>query len=800
MATSVKLKEAFEVEAQYGAFYTGGPVSWTSDGEELICLDIGKINIINVDTGNIAKTIGAVEEGVDEDVIYTFALSYDNLHILTAHKSGLLKLWSKEDGTLIKMWKAVHQGPIAKLCFRRDGNMVATGGSDSTIRTWDYVKKTCVSALKGSQGVVSIVQFHPDSGQNLIFGVGDDNSINCWDFITKENKMTLKGHYSKVTALDFTADFKHLVSVSRDKVLILWDLMKKSQARVIPIYEALEGVCVLPNNFKLPNNFNLAANENKEKIFAAVAGESGAVNVWECTESRIVYTQTNSIIAKASEEGGLAITQLLYCPKKSQIAVVSVDHNIMVYNLSTFFCSKQLVGFSDEILDICFLGKKGRYLAVATNSNDIKCYDTLNMNCTILSGHTDIVLALASHKNFLLSSGKDNSIRIWEVNSGNFSVKCVARGMKHTSSVGSVAFGKLSHTICASVSQDTCLKVWSVPKNFDGDDILSFNCVATQVAHEKDVNCVTISPNDKIIATASQDKTAKLWSSSDLQLIGVLRGHKRGVWCVRFSPTDQILLTTSADCTLRLWSITDMSCLKSIEGHESSVLRGEFISNGMQLLSAGADGLLKVWNIKSSECCTTLDKHESRIWTVAVSHDETHFYSGGSDSQLIKWKDVTEEKRLTELKERQDQFLQEQELNNLLAQKKTLKALRMALKLDKPNLTLKIINTIIKNQEQGLEETIAALNELHKESLLTHTTTWNTNSKNTRPAQLVLNILIKEMLAGRFKPSNMSKMVEDSIPYTERHFKRMTEYLKDLKFIEFTLKCMQPHIKMEVDS
>lgn len=81
----------------------------------------------------------------------------------------------------------------------------------------------------------------------------------------------------------------------------------------------------------------------------------------------------------------------------------------------------------------------------------------------------------------------------------------------------------------------------------------------------QDINSVAVSPNDKLLASGSQDRTAKLWSlvgGPDLSLLGILRGHRRGVWAVCFSPVDQVLATSSADGTCKLWGLQDFSCLK----------------------------------------------------------------------------------------------------------------------------------------------------------------------------------------------------------------------------------------------
>ena len=93
----------------------------------------------------------------------------------------------------------------------------------------------------------------------------------------------------------------------------------------------------------------------------------------------------------------------------------------------------------------------------------------------------------------------------------------------------------------------------------------------------------------------------QLWKTSDLSLVGVLRGHKRGVWAIEFSPVDKCIASASGDQTVRLWSVTDFSCIKTLEGHTSSVLCVKFMRLGTQLMSGGADGIMKLWNIRESE-------------------------------------------------------------------------------------------------------------------------------------------------------------------------------------------------------
>lgn len=80
----------------------------------------------------------------------------------------------------------------------------------------------------------------------------------------------------------------------------------------------------------------------------------------------------------------------------------------------------------------------------------------------------------------------------------------------------------------------------------------------------------------------------QIWKLPSLVLLLKLTGHKRGVWAAAFSPLEQLVATASGDKTLRLWSIKDGACLRTLQGHSSSVLKLHYLSSGLQVHSSPA--------------------------------------------------------------------------------------------------------------------------------------------------------------------------------------------------------------------
>ncbi|XP_053527666.1 transducin beta-like protein 3 isoform X1 [Artibeus jamaicensis] len=748
-------------------------------GQHLFCVCGTKVNILDVASGAILQSL----EQEDHEDITAFDLSPDDEVLVTASRALLLAHWAWREGSVIRLWKAIHTAPVATMAFDPTSTLLATGGCDGAVRIWDIVRHYGTHHFRGSPGVVHLVAFHPDPARLLLFSSATDAAIRIWSLQGQSCLAVLTSHYSAVTSLTFSTDGHTMLSSGRDKICIVWDLQSHQALRTVPVFESVEAAVLLPE--ELAPKLGVKSTG----LYFLTAGNQGVLRVWEAASGQCVHAQ------QQLPGPGRELTFCTLVRSAGLLLSVTADHNLLLYEAHSLQLKKQFAGYSEEVLDVRFLGPKDSHIVVASNSPCLKVFELQTSACQILHGHTDIVLALdVFRKGWLFAScAKDQSIRVWRMNKAG-KVTCVAQGSGHTHSVGTICCSRLKETFLVTGSQDCTVKLWPLPKALlskstapDSGPVL-LQAQTTQRCHDKDINSVAVAPNDKLLATGSQDRTAKLWALPQCQLLGIFSGHRRGLWCVQFSPMDQVLATASADGTIKLWALQDFSCLKTFEGHDASVLKVAFVSRGTQLLSSGSDGLMKLWTIKNNECVRTLDAHQDKIWGLHCSQLDDRALTGASDSCVILWKDVTEEEQAEEQAKQEEQMIKQQELDNLLQEKRYLRALGLAISLDRPHTVLNVIQAIRRDPEasEKLEATVLRLRRDQKEALLRFCVTWNTNSRHCHEAQAVLGVLLKheapeELLAYE----GVRASLEALLPYTERHFQRLSRTLQAATFLDF---------------
>jgi type II secretory pathway pseudopilin PulG len=134
----------------------------------------------------------------------------------------------------------------------------------------------------------------------------------------------------------------------------------------------------------------------------------------------------------------------------------------------------------------------------------------------------------------------------------------------------------------ASASGDRTVKLWNSDRTFR----------QTLDEHTNKVYSVAFSPDGKTIASVSGDTTVKLWNP-DGTLLQIFQGHKDGVYDISFSPDSQTIASASVDGTVRLWQRNGIS-RQTFQEHQGDVYDAVFSPNGDIIASASHDRTIKL--------------------------------------------------------------------------------------------------------------------------------------------------------------------------------------------------------------
>jgi hypothetical protein len=161
--------------------------------------------------------------------------------------------------------------------------------------------------------------------------------------------------------------------------------------------------------------------------------------------------------------------------------------------------------------------------------------------------------------------------------------------------------------------------------------------------HTKAVWGVSFSPVGRLLATASEDRTARLWDPATGEHLHTLAGHADGVRGVAFSPVGRLLATASADLTARVWDPATGEHLRTLTGHTNSVWSVEFSPDGRLLATASTDGTARVWDAATGEHLRTLAGFAGRVRGVAFSPDGRLLATASTDQTARVWDAATGE-------------------------------------------------------------------------------------------------------------------------------------------------------------
>ncbi|MBD2506252.1 serine/threonine protein kinase [Nostoc muscorum FACHB-395] len=316
----------------------------------------------------------------------------------------------------------------------------------------------CLHTLTGHSGTLSSVNalaISPDD--YTLASASDDKIVKLWDLNTQKILASLLGHSQAVKSVAFSPDGQILATASDDKTIKLWQV------------ETLKEICTLLGHSHAVKSVAFSPDG---QILASGSWDK-TIKLWDVNTGTEICTITGH---------QLQVNSVAFSPQGQLLASASYDRTIRLW---------QIEGSQREI-------------------QNRPCYSLLST----LSGHAWAVLTVAfSPDGQILATGSDdNTIKLWEVNTGQ--LICTLVG--HSWSVVAVAFTADGEKLL-SASCDKTVKLWRVSTAEE---------IVTLSGHVDSVSAVAVSKVRQLIASGSRDKTIKLWQLVE-QRVGVARRRHR---------------------------------------------------------------------------------------------------------------------------------------------------------------------------------------------------------------------------------------------------------------------------------
>lgn len=280
--------------------------------------------------------------------------------------------------------------------------------------------------------------------------------------------------------------------------------------------------------------------------------------------------------------------------KGDEVASGSQDKTILVWSVKGGRCLRRLRGHAAGVYS---LDAQGDMLASGSADKVILTWKfSTGESLLAFKGHKGTVYAVKLAGHLLVSGSADRTVKVWDVrtgellnslegHTGSISSLAIIRSASSPSSSSSSSSSSAPSPIIASASFDKTIKLWNL---YTGE------CVGTLEGHTDFVTCVR-AVGDRTLVSASNDKTIKVWDLERRECVRTLTGHTEWVNAIAVEPNGHVVVSLSKDRSIKVWHLPTGELLRELKGHQASIQCLELLPNG--ILSASDDAAIKLWTM-----------------------------------------------------------------------------------------------------------------------------------------------------------------------------------------------------------
>jgi len=394
----------------------------------------------------------------------------------------------------------------------------------------------------------------------------------------------------------------------------------------------------------------------------------GVARLWEAATGRLLMTlnlHTQRIHA------------VEFSPDGKTLATGAEDHLIGLWEVGSGKLLMKMKGTDDTVLKLTF-SPDGQWLAASTHAKNLDLFKlSPEMVYIPLDGHQKGIsgLAFSPDSRWIASGSDDSTVKVWNVpvnylpgitkrcfrtwwpvvnKEGDWSPDWHVDGCYnyeakpapsrelvilngHRERIFSVDFspdGKL----LASAGDDLTIKLWETS---------NWRETASLTGHGQQIRSVAFSPDGRTLASGGYDRFVKLWDVAERRELSTIRGHGGRIYNVAFSPDGKTLATASDDHTAKVWNVAaDVSPITELKSHTNEINAAVFSPDGKTIATGSDDQTIKLWDANTGRELKTLVGHNARVQSLAFSPDGNRLAASDRQGAVIFWDAATGQPQL----------------------------------------------------------------------------------------------------------------------------------------------------------
>jgi WD40 repeat protein len=423
-----------------------------------------------------------------------------------------------------------HSGGINSLAINHDGKMLASGGSDYTLKLWSVIDGKLVKTFKGHSSDVYSVSFSPD-GKTLVSG-SSDNSIKLWSISDGKLISTLEGHSAGVSSVSFAPDGKTLASGSADGSVNLWSIPEGKLIKTLEGQSAgVSSVSFSPDG----------------KILVS-GGSAGFIKVWSIPEGVVMSTLGDNYTT---------INSLSFSVDGKTLASGDDAGSIKLWSISEGIVIKSIEGDYNAIRSLSF-SPDGKILASGSADETIKLWAMpAGVPMKTLEGHTGAVnsVAFSSDGKTLASGGQDKTIKLWTWST--------FADIEPDTSYEEF-FGEVTSLACIGDN-------YIVARRYGENKLEIFNTQENRISNlfsfrYSNKKSVLLTNDHKFLIFGEDKGIIRWYNLENTKIKGKIVAHETEINDILITGDNSILVTTGNDNKVRFWSFPNGLLLKELDG------------------------------------------------------------------------------------------------------------------------------------------------------------------------------------------------------------------------------------------